>query len=179
MGILNKYISRLLNGDKMFYINMFFIYSFLGFIFENVVACIGNTNFNSGILYGPWTFIYGIAIFVLLLLNKFLNQSNLKKWLKILLFFIGATILMTIIEYSGGMLIEKMFHIVYWDYTNLKFNYGYYISLETSLGWGLFATFVNYLLTPALDNLANKIPWYITILFIILFITDIICVIVN
>jgi len=162
----------------MFYINMFFIYSFLGFIFENIVAVITNSNFNSGILYGPWTFIYGIAIFILLFINKLLNKHKLKTWKKIILFFIISTILMTILEYSGGMIIEKIFHVVYWDYSSMKFNFGYYISLFTSLGWGLFATLVNYLLTPALDNLAKKIPGYVSILLILFFIADIICVII-
>ena len=158
----------------MFYINVFFIYSFLGFLFENFFAFVSNSNFNSGVLYGPWTFIYGIAIFILMALNRFLNKYiKNNNWLKVFLFFIGATIFMTLIEFSGGMLIEMFFHVVYWDYTNLALNYGYYISLETSLGWGLFATFVNYLLTPFLSIFAKKIPWYVTILFITLFLVDI------
>jgi len=158
----------------MYYINIFFIYSFLGFIFENIFAFISNSNFNSGILYGPWTFIYGIAIFVLMFFYKFLKQYKLNKWLEVFLFFIGATVLMTLIEFSGGMLIEKLFHVVYWDYTNLKFNYGFYISLETSLGWGIFATLVNYFLTPVIEKFEKKIPWYVTILFVVFFSVDII-----
>ena len=163
----------------MYYINIFFIYSFLGFLFENLFIVISNSNFNSGVLYGPWTFIYGIAIFVLILFYKFLRRYKLNKWLEIFIFFIGATILMTLIEFSGGMLIEKIFHVVYWDYTNLKFNYGYYISLETSLGWGAFATFVNYLVSPWLNKFAKKIPNYISIILVLLFIIDIVAVIVN
>ena len=108
-----------------------------------------------------------------MIFNKYLKQFKINKWLKVFIFFIAASILMTLIEFSGGMLIEKIFHIVYWDYTNLRFNYGYYISLETSLGWGAFATAVNYLVTPWLNNFAKKIPWYVTILILILFITDI------
>lgn len=162
----------------MYYINIFFIYSFLGFLFENGLSWFTNSNFNSGVLYGPWTFIYGIAIFVLMIFNRFLNQYKLNKWLKVFIFFIGATILMTLIEFSGGMLIEKIFHVVYWDYTNLKFNYGNYIALETALGWGVFATLVNYLLTPLLDKLAKKIPNYVTIILVLLFIIDIITVII-
>ncbi len=162
----------------MFYINIFFIYSFLGFLFENGLSLIMNSNFNSGVLYGPWTFIYGIAIFFIMAFNKFLKQFKFNKWLEVLLFYLGVTILMTLIEFSGGMLIEKIFHVVYWDYTNLKLNFGNYISLEISLLWGLFATFVNYLLAPIINKFAKKIPVYITIIFIILFITDIIFTII-
>lgn len=158
----------------MYYVNIFFIYSFIGFLFENAVTSFNNSQFNSGVLYGPWTFIYGIAIFILMIFNKFLNQYKINKWLKVLIFFIGATILMTLVEFSGGMLIEKIFHVVYWDYTKLSTNFGYYISLWTSLGWGLFATIVNYLFMPFLNRFAKKIPWYVTIFFIVLFVVDII-----
>lgn len=166
--------------ELKYYINIFFIYSILGFLFESILIMVsGNHFFNSGVLYGPWAFIYGIAVFILMLLNRFLRERKLPKWLEIVLFYIGATILMTLIEFIGGNLIEKIFHLVYWDYTNMAHNYGNYICLEISLFWGLFATLVNYLLTPLTKKLAQKTPWYITIILVILFITDIIATIIN
>lgn len=166
--------------ELKYYINIFFIYSILGFLFESILIMVsGNHFFNSGVLYGPWAFIYGIAVFILMLLNRFLRERKLPKWLEIVLFYIGATILMTLIEFIGGNLIEKIFHLVYWDYTNMDHNYGNYICLEISLFWGLFATLVNYLLTPLTKKLAKKTPWYITIILVILFITDIIATIIN
>ena len=166
--------------NSAYYINIFFIYSILGFLFESfLMISAGNHFFNSGVLYGPWAFIYGIAIFVLILLDKFLKERKLPKWLEIVLFYIGATLLMTLIEFTGGMLIEKIFHTVYWDYTNMHNHYGHYICLEISLFWGLFATLVNYLLTPLTKKLAKKTPWYITIILIILFVIDIIATIIN
>lgn len=163
----------------MYYINIFFIYSFLGFLFENMLNLFTNTNFNSGVLYGPWAFIYGISIFVIMGLNKFLKRYKLNKVLEILIFYISITLLMTLIEFSGGMLIERIFHVVYWDYSNFKFNYGHYIALEISLLWGLFATVVNYLVVPHLNKFAKKIPKAITIVLVLLFIIDIIATIVN
>lgn len=163
----------------MYYINIFFIYSFLGFLFENGLNLVTNANFNSGVLYGPWTFIYGIAIFVIMGLDKFLKKYDLNKWFKVLIFYVVITIFMTLIEFSAGMLIENIFHVVYWDYSNMKFNYGKYICLEFSLLWGLFATFVNYLIVPHLNKLAKKIPKSITIILILLFIIDIIATIIN
>lgn len=162
------------------YINLFFIYSILGFLFENIVIQFGNNNFfNSGVLYGPWAFIYGIAIFFIIGLNKLLKKWNLPKWLEIALFYIISCLMMTLIEYTGGMLIERIFHTVYWNYTNMVHNFGFYICLEISLFWGLFATLVNYLLLPITKKLSEKIPWYLTIIFIIFFIIDIIATILN
>ena len=116
----------------MFYINVFFVYSFLGFIFENIVNIFTHAHFRSGLLYGPWTFIYGFSIYPLMIIDKILKKLKLDKWLEIALFYVCATIGMTLIELSGGLLIEKLFHRVFWDYTNLKYNIGHYIALEIS-----------------------------------------------
>lgn len=94
-----------------------------------------NDNFNSGILYGPWTFIYGIGAFLIIFWGRFLRQYHLKKWKEVILYYLGITILMTLVEFSGGNLIEILFHRTYWDYTNMTFNYGKYICLEVSLVW--------------------------------------------
>ena len=163
----------------MYYLNIFFIYSFLGFIFENILNVILNSNFNSGILYGPWTFIYGFAIFAIMLINKFLKRKKRPKWQEVILFYLFATIIMTLIEYTGGKLIEILMHRVYWDYTNLKFNFGHYIALEISLLWGLFASLVNYFIAPFVNKIAKKIPKLLTFLFLILFIIDIVMTIIN
>lgn len=139
-----------------YYLNIFFIFSFLGFLVENIFSWIGNTTFNSGILYGPWTFIYGFAIFALMFVDKILKKRNMRKWVEVLLFFVISMFLMSFIEFLGGFLIEKLFHVVYWDYTNMKFNLGNYICLEAAVFWGVFATLVNYLLVPIILKFEKK-----------------------
>ena len=163
----------------MYYVNIFFIFSFIGFLFENVLNIFSNDNFNSGILYGPWTFIYGIGALLVVFLNKFLKQYHLKKWKEVLLFYIGITILMTLVEFGGGMLIESIFHRTYWDYTNMRFNYGKYICLEVSLAWGVLATLVNYFLLPPINRFVKKIPKLVSLIFIVLFIVDIVLTLIN
>lgn len=153
-----------------YYINIFLFYSFLGFLFENVVT---NSLFYSGVLKGPWTFIYGFAILIIIIVDKFLKQFKLHKWVEIILFYILITIILALIEFSTGMLIEKIFHVIYWDYTNFTFNYGHYITLEISLLWGLFATFINYIGRNIIDKIVKKIPWYVTIILVILFVIDV------
>lgn len=163
----------------MYYVNIFFVFSFVGFLFENFINIFFNDNFNSGILYGPWTFIYGIGALLIVVLNKFLAQYHLKKWQEVLIFYIGITILMTLVEFGGGMLIETIFHRTYWDYTNMRFNYGKYICLEVSLLWGLLATMINYFALPWVNNVVKKIPFWVSIIFIILFILDIVFTLIN
>ena len=163
----------------MYYVNIFFIFSFIGFLFENVLNIFTNDNFNSGVLYGPWTFIYGIGVLLMVIVYKFLQQYHLKKWKEVVLFYIIITIVMTLVEFSGGMLIETIFHRTYWDYTNMRFNYGKYICLEVSLAWGLLATFITYLVLPFINKLEKKIPWFVSVGLIILFIVDIIFTLIN
>ena len=172
MGILNK-------GDVMYYVNIFFVFSFLGFLFENVLNIFTNDNFNSGILYGPWTFIYGIGALLIVFLNKFLAQYHMKKWKEVIIFYLGITILMTLVEFGGGMLIETIFHRTYWDYTTMRFNYGKYICLEVSLSWGVLATLVNYFLLPLINKFVKKIPNLVSLIFIVLFIVDIVLTLIN
>ncbi len=163
----------------MYYVNIFFIFSFIGFLFENVLNIFTNDNFNSGVLYGPWTFIYGIGVLLMVIVYKFLQQFHLKKWKEVVLFYIIITIVMTLVEFSGGMLIETIFHRTYWDYTNMRFNYGKYICLEVSLAWGLLATFITYLVLPFINKIEKKIPWFVSVGLIILFIVDIIFTLIN
>ena len=163
----------------MYYVNIFFIFSFIGFLFENVLNIFTNDNFNSGVLYGPWTFIYGIGVLLMVIVYKFLQQFHLKKWKEVVLFYIIITIVMTLVEFSGGMLIETIFHRTYWDYTNMRFNYGNYICLEVSLAWGLLATFITYLVLPFINKIEKKIPWFVSVGLIILFIVDIIFTLIN
>ena len=163
----------------MYYVNIFFIFSFIGFLFENVLNIFTNDNFNSGILYGPWTFIYGIGVLLMVIVYKFLQQYHLKKWKEVVLFYIIITIVMTLVEFAGGMLIETIFHRTYWDYTNMRFNYGKYICLEVSLAWGLLATFITYLVLPFINKIEKKIPWFVSVGLIILFIVDIIFTLIN
>ena len=163
----------------MYYVNIFFIFSFIGFLFENVLNIFTNDNFNSGVLYGPWTFIYGIGVLLMVIVYKFLQQFHLKKWKEVVLFYIIITIVMTLVEFTGGMLIETIFHRTYWDYTNMRFNYGKYICLEVSLAWGLLATFITYLVLPFINKIEKKIPWFVSVGLIILFIVDIIFTLIN
>ena len=103
----------------MYYAKYFFITSIIGFIIESVVC--GNFKGNSGILYGPWTVVYGFGSVLILLINKIVSKNIKNKVLKIISLFIISTISLTILELFGGILIEKIFGIVFWDYSDCKY----------------------------------------------------------
>ena len=66
--------------NNMYYLNCFFIYSFIGFIYENIIELVRGKKPGSGMLYGPFTPIYGIGALLRLVISKFkFNKLILNK----------------------------------------------------------------------------------------------------
>lgn len=159
----------------MFYINIFLCFSILGYLFETICSFIFRTSFNSGILYGPWTPLYGFGVLIIMFLsNKIFESLHMNRVVETTIVFIVITIVLTMLEWLGGILIEKVFHITFWDYSNYKYHIGKYISLEMSLVWGLGSIILIYLVLPWSLSLIRKIPLLITIVFSFLFLIDVI-----
>lgn len=157
----------------MYYLNCFFVYSFLGFLFETCVAKISGNSFNSGILYGPFTPIYGIGVLLILIISKyFFLNLHMPRWVETIIVFFILFFVLTFIEWIGGILIEKIFGVVFWDYSHLRWNIGKYISLEISLVWGVLSILLIYVIHPFLEKFIMKIPIFITYLVLLIFVCD-------
>lgn len=152
--------------------NIFLFYSIFGNIFERVVMSFINKSYVSGFMGTIFTPIYGIAVLVILNIHKSIKIKN--KFLKILVEFLIYVIVLTILEFIGGILIEKVFNKVYWNYEPFKYNIGKYISLETSLLWGVLSISILYLIHPLYKKLESYIPKFITIGFSLFFIINLI-----
>lgn len=159
----------------MYYINTFFIFSLIGHIIENFVY----THVDSGILYGPWTPIYGFGVIIIILISNLLKKIKINKCLYPIALFTFSALILSSLEYIGGTLIEHLYGRVFWDYSNQKFNIGKYTSLKMSLIWGLSSIFVIYIIKPLLDKFIKKIPKFITYILVFLFIIDIIFTIIG
>lgn len=154
----------------MQYINYFFIYSIFGHIIEKTLY----PKEASGILYGWWTPIYGIGCLIIIGIFYLLsNKTKLKGLLKVISLFICSAFFLALIEYIGGMLIYKIFHFSFWDYSNMKYNIGKYTSLEMALIWGVSSILLIYIIHPIIVKLEKHIPKWITYILVLLFITDI------
>lgn len=160
-------------GDIMYYLNCFFIYSILGHIIETLTALITGNGFKSGILTGWWTPVYGIGAVTILFVSEYLfkNLHMHRFWETVIMFFVVAIVLSTL-EALGGVLIEKIFGEVFWDYSQQKFHIGHYISLEMTLVWGVASIIFIYIIHPLLKGLIKKIPIWVTIILIVLFLFD-------
>lgn len=168
------------SGEIMFYINFFLFFSIFGYLFETLCAYIFKSGFNSGILYGPWTPLYGFGVIIIMLLsNKIFESLHLNKVVETIVVFVVITIVLTVLEWLGGVLIEKLFHITFWDYSNYKYHIGKYISLEMSLLWGVGGIILIYLVIPFVCEFIKKIPFFITMILSSLFIIDFIVTTIN
>lgn len=115
------------------WIAFFYIYCFFGWCFESGYASIKNKRLeNRGFLRGPYIPIYAFgAIFVLIITDSF--QGNIFE-----VYFSGM-IAATVLEYVTGYIMEKLFKVKYWDYSDHKINLNGYISLSTSIAWGFLS----------------------------------------
>ena len=109
------------------WIILFFIYAFLGYIWEVAYVSVKNHKLTDrGFLYGPIVPIYGSgALIVLLATIPF--RENL--WL---VFFCGM-LAATALEYVTGWVMEKLFAVRYWDYSVGRF-FGGIAEYRTDLG---------------------------------------------
>ena len=89
-----------------------------------------------------------------------------------------SMIVLTILEYITGNLIELVFHTSFWDYSNFKFNMGKYISLESSLMW-LVGSIIIVFIHNKLDEYIKKIPNTITYIISVIFIIDLVLSIIR
>lgn len=140
------------------WILFFFIYCFFGWIWEccyvAVVRFIKTKKWelvNRGFLNGPFLPIYGSAAMVILLAT-----IPVKDHIPLVFFFGMAAA--TLLELVTGSVMERLFHVKYWDYSGLPFNYKGYICLIPSLFWGVCAVFLVHFIHVPIENLIFKIP---------------------
>lgn len=144
----------------------------MGFIFENLIKIIF-PSLNSGLLYGPWVPVYGFGICIIILIERFVfNRIKVNKFWKIVIMLLLIMIVVTGVEYLGGVFIKLVFDKSLWDYSDLKFNIGKYIALEITAIWGVLSLIFVYVVKPWLEKIIKKIPKWVSILVFGLMIID-------
>lgn len=131
----------------------FIIYSFLGFIIETIFGMLtkGVIESRQSCLYGPFCCIYGLGAAIMIPgLQKFKKKN-------ITLFLAGA-IEGSIVEYVISWLGEIVFHIKWWDYSNMPFDINGRICLLFTIFWGLLALMLIRLINPYIERFIDKIP---------------------
>jgi uncharacterized membrane protein/HD superfamily phosphodiesterase len=135
------------DGTSVFYyVVLFVIYSFLGWVIEVIYRSITQRKFvNAGFLYGPFIPLYGIGAAFTIILQYFFHTWHLVPR------FIIFGLTLTAIEYSIGFLFEKIFKLTLWDYSEYKFNLQGKVCLLFSTLWTIlafiFITFIHPLVS--------------------------------
>lgn len=159
--------------NVMYLFLFFFVASVIGYLVEVIFCSIDQKKLvlNRGFLIGPYIPIYGVGtITILFLLRKYFNDP-------MALFFL-TTIVCSFIEYFTSWIMEKMFKVRWWDYTDKKFNIEGRVCLVNSLLFGLAGLIVVYFIYPLINNLLFSIPHAALIIIssicLIIFLTDLI-----
>ena len=162
-------IIHTIKGDSMLYLNYIFFYSILGFLMESTIYKIAKVNNKSGIFYGPYTFVYGFGVLASILIFEFLEKrTTLKnKLLKVIMYYIIFTVIMSLIEFIGGELLHLIFNQDLWNYSSHSDSLGKYICITNSLIWGALATFNIYVVYPKVKKLLKKLPHLYTYIFLL------------
>ena len=137
--------------DFLFLFLIFFIYSVIGYIIE-VTSCsviFKKLTLSRGYLIGPYIPIFGFgAICMISFLDKYKND--------IITLFILSVAICSILEYLTSLLMERIFKLRWWDYSNKKFNINGRICLENGVRFGLGGVIVVKYFHPLLLSFLNS-----------------------
>ena len=136
---------------------MFFIFSFIGWLWEVCFHLVTDGEFvNRGVLHGPWLPIYGSGgLMILVLLNKLRKHPVAE--------FFAAFTLCGVVEYFTAVFLEMKFGEKWWDYTGYFLNIDGKVCAEGLLIFGLGGMVVVYFVAPLLDNIIRKLPLKVVI----------------
>lgn len=159
------------------YFVWFLFYSCSGWIYESILCSITDKKLvNRGFLNGPVCPVYGVGAIVILVCIKDNSSSYLQ------LFITGAVLACTV-EYITSVLLEKLFHAKWWDYSRYKFNIHGRICLLGAVVFGTFAVvlikFINPLIVGYTELISNKLLIIIAVSGAIVIITDLVFTVIH
>ena len=135
----------------------FFVYGLLGWCAEVIFAAVKEHRLvNRGFLCGPICPIYGFGMVALLYAARALGAPGLP--LSVPVVFVAGGLLAALVELIGGWGLFRLFHIRWWDYSDLPGNLGGYICPQFALLWGLGSVVMAKGLHPLLARLGDRIP---------------------
>ncbi len=130
----------------------FFLYCFFGWIFESTFVSLKSRKFvNRGFMRGPFLPIYGSGAIMMLVVSMPFQDN-------IFLTYIAGCIGATALELVTGELMEALFKVRYWDYSNQKFNYKGHICLSSTVAWGFLTILMTEFLHKGVERIIFILP---------------------
>ena len=165
------------------YFIYFMLYSVIGWCYEVFLeVVIYRWGFsNRGVLFGPYCVVYGFGALLLLLTLSRLKEHKYKIGpvnLTPVFVFIGIVVITTLVELCASYLMEWQSGAWQWDYTRFAFNYQGRIALNPSLRFGLGGMLFLYVLQPLFEKLihwlSGKKLTFVTAIWAVLLVIDIV-----
>ena len=146
-GIKIDLSSKEINYPVKNLIMLFFIYGFVGWLMEFVSFGITSGHFaNRGFLHLPILPIYGFGgVVVTMIFSK--NQRYV---------FIKSALIFTVLEYITSYILEKIFKLRWWDYSNNPLNINGRVCLLNCLIFGLGGYIIVKFISPSLNIKLNS-----------------------
>ncbi len=131
---------------------LFYIYCFLGWCFESSYVSLRTKHWvNRGFLKAPILPLYGSGAILLLVVSRAFEGN-------IILTYLVGLIAATLLEFSVGMVMERIFKIKYWNYTNQRFNVKGHICLTSSIAWGFMTLLVTRVIHEPIAAVVVALP---------------------
>lgn len=137
--------------DKLIWV--FLVSSLLGDLIETVYCGIlGHWMSRSSVLYGPFSFVWGIGAVVLTIsLQEFAKKSD--RYV-----FLAGCVIGGVYEYMCSVFTELVFGTVFWDYSHMPFNFGGRTNLLFCFFWGILSVVWMKMVYPRMAKWIEKIP---------------------
>lgn len=136
---------------------LFYFYCFGGWCFESTYVSVKNRKLtNRGFMRGPFLPIYGSGAIMMLVVSMPFQEMELP-W-RVIFTYLAGVVGATILEYITGVVMEALFKVRYWDYSNQKFNFQGHICLSSSLTWGLITVAMTEFIHEPVERIVLMIP---------------------
>ena len=130
----------------------FYLCCFFGWCFESTYVSVKSRKLvNRGFMRGPFLPLYGSGAIMMLVVSAPF-QDNL------LLTYIAGVIGATALEYVTGVMMEALFKVRYWDYSDQPFNYKGHICLSSSVAWGFLTILMTRVIHKPIEQFVLAIP---------------------
>ncbi len=139
----------------------FVIFSFLGWLFNGIRNLISEHKFyNSGFLTSPFCPTYGFcAVICYLALRNFSGDK--------FILFLASTVILSALSVVIGVITEKLIGCKPWDYSDMRFSIGSYITIPYALILGVTGTLLVAVIIPVLDTVLELIPFAVSMIIVL------------
>ena len=139
------------------YVCWYALFALLGWLFECVLNVVREGAWeNRGFLFGPSCPIYGVGIVIFLFAfdRPYVADGTLPLWGV----FLVSMIFSSVLEYSTSIVMERLFHTRWWDYSNMPLNLNGRICLPAALLFGAGGVGTVVVLIPFTHYVESIVP---------------------